>query len=92
MRAPQQTYAFNRSGLLGRLEYSPALGGVPANVNYAADHQWIAGLTFATRRCTLPADPDGRAPVRRRAPLGGCGRARREPALMTIDVDSVEVG
>lgn len=70
--ARQQVYAFNSSGLLRRFEYQPRHSGVPANVNYAAEHRDFGGLIFAARRRMLPADPDG--------------RSRRTPALMTIDV------
>jgi enoyl-CoA hydratase/carnithine racemase len=74
----QQVYAFNSSGLLRRFEYKPKLGGVPANVNYAAEHRDYGGLLFPVRRRMLPADPDG--------------RSRPEPALMTIDVLDIHAG
>jgi len=73
--AREQVYSFNREGLLRRFEYKPARPGVPANVNYVADHRSFDGLVLATRRRMLPSDPDG--------------RARPHPTLMTIDVAEV---
>jgi hypothetical protein len=76
--ARQQVYAFNSSGLLRRFEYRPRHSGVPANVNYAAEHRDYGGLVLPARRRMLPADPDG--------------RSRRDPALMTIDVLDIGMG
>jgi hypothetical protein len=75
--SPEQIYSFNSAGLLRRFDYQPKLGGVPANVNYAADHKQFDGLMIATRRRMLPSDSDG--------------RSRREPVLMTIDVLDLQI-
>jgi hypothetical protein len=76
--AREQTYSFNSAGLLRRFEYAPARPGVPANINYAADHREFDGLIFATRRRMLPNDGTG-------APLP-------EPVLMSVEVSEVAVG
>ena len=73
----EQTYAFNSAGLLRRFEYAPARPGVPANINYAADHREFDGLIFAMLRRMLPNDGTG-------GPLPG-------PVLMSVDVSDVAV-
>lgn len=73
----EQTYAFNSAGLQRRFEYQPKLGGVPTNVNYAAEHRSFGGISIATRRRMFPLDAEG--------------RTRPEPVLMSVDVVDVRV-
>jgi len=75
--APEQTYAFDSSGLLRRYDYQSKLPGVPANVNYVTEHKSYGGLILPTRRRMLPASQDGRASA--------------QPVLMSIDVLNVRI-
>jgi hypothetical protein len=75
--ATEQVYSFDSAGLLRRFEYQPRHTGVPANVNYVAEHKQFAGLVIGTRRRMIAGDPDG--------------RSRGEPVLMTVDVVDVQV-
>lgn len=76
--APEQFYSINRDGLLRRFDYRPKLEGVPAKVNYAADHERFGELVTPTRRRMLPGESDG--------------RSRSEPVLMSIEVRGCERG
>ena len=81
--AREQTYAFNSAGLLRRFEYAPARPGVPANINYAADHREFDGLMFATRRRMLPNDGTG-GPLR-----AGADERRRERRRRQLSADAL---
>jgi len=59
----QQTYYFDSTGLLRRLDYTiDILGGVPA-VHYPSDYREFAGIMVPRRRRIYVRNPDG-SPVR----------------------------
>jgi hypothetical protein len=59
----QQTFYFDGSGLLRRLDYAvDILGGVPA-VHYPSEYREFAGIMVPTRRRVYVRSPDG-SPVR----------------------------
>jgi hypothetical protein len=71
----QQTYYFDRAGLLRRLDYTvDLLGGGPA-VHYPSRYREVEGIMIPTRRRVYVRNPDG-SPI-------------RDPVSVAIDVTEV---
>jgi hypothetical protein len=72
----QQTFYFDRTGLLGRIDYTAEVFGKwVRSAHYCAQHETFDGLVFPTKRWVVP---------RLRS-----GRSLRGPRWVTIDVESV---
>lgn len=61
----QQTFYFDRAGLLKRHDYSVEIMGGTSSANYATDHQSFGGIVFPTKRRVFATGPDNR-PLRNR--------------------------
>ena len=61
----QQTFYFDRSGLLRRHDYSVEIMGGTSSANYATDPQLFGGIVFPTKRRVFAIGPDNR-PLRNR--------------------------
>lgn len=61
----QQTFYFDRSGLLRRHDYSVEIMGGTSSANYATDPQSFGGIVFPTKRRVFAIGPDNR-PLRNR--------------------------
>jgi hypothetical protein len=73
-----QVFYFDADGLLRRLDYTAEeFGKWAAAAHYCFDHRQFGGLTFPTRRRVFLRRPDG--------------RPRRNPLLIWIDIQAVEV-
>jgi hypothetical protein len=60
--SPHQTFYFDESGLLRRLDYvAEVIGGWAHGAHYCADHVEAGGLTFPTRRWVRPIGPGNRS-------------------------------
>lgn len=74
-----QTFYFDADGLLRRLDYTAEEFGKQAKAaHYCFDHREFGGVVFPTRR---------RVFLRRRD-----GRPRRQPLLIWIDIEDIDVG
>jgi hypothetical protein len=75
----EQTLYFDSRGLLRRHDYHPDVVSSLANAAHFCDeHREFDGLVFPTRRRVVPKSPLGR-------PLRG-------PTIVSLDLDSIEVG
>ena len=66
--SPEQTFYFDRGGLLRRLDYvAEVVGGWARAAHMCADHVEADGLRFPTRRWVRPRGPGGGRSRRRRS-------------------------
>ncbi len=56
----EQTFYFDKNGLLRRQDYSVEIMGGTTSANYASNHQAFNGLVFPTKRRVYTAGPDNR--------------------------------
>jgi hypothetical protein len=61
----EQTFYFDRSGLLKRQDYSVEIMGGTSSCNYATDPQSFGGIVYPTRRRVFAIGPDN-LPIRSR--------------------------
>lgn len=74
----EQTFYFNRAGLLRRHDYSvDIMGSGSVSAHYVSDHKTFGGVTFPTKRRVYPTTPDNKPVLDR--------------VLVSIDVHNVDV-
>lgn len=74
----RQTFYVDAAGLIRRHDYvAQPVGGWAHAAHYCDDHRHFAGLVFATRRRVHPRGPGG--------------RSVRNPILVALDIDQIEI-
>jgi hypothetical protein len=71
----EQTFYFDRQGLLRRQDYTVEVDGTAGAAHYVYDHKEFSGIVFPTKRRVFRRQPDGRP-----AP---------EPLIISIDLDRI---
>jgi len=71
----EQTFYFDRQGLLRRQDYNVEVDGTSGAAHYVSDHKEFSGISFPTKRRVFRRQPDGRP-----AP---------EPLIISIDLDRI---
>jgi hypothetical protein len=74
----RQTFYVDTAGLIRRHDYvAQPIGWWAHAAHYCDDHRHFAGLVFPTRRRVLPRGPSG--------------RALRNPILVALDIDQIDI-
>jgi hypothetical protein len=74
----RQTFYVDAAGLIGRHDYvAEPIGRWARAAHYSDDHRHFGGLVIPTRRRVRPRLPGG--------------RALRDPVLVALDIDQIEI-